>query len=362
MSEADYKDYSSYRKYRDATTGNTLLRLLEEFPNANWNYPILSGNPNIPIWYIRDNPDKEWDYSIYASYNPNMTIEEEEKDSTIWENYKKSLQESNIYKYNKISSERHIRNYWLRKNPNCSWEKAKEMCENKNWYTILQNPNANWENILEYIRNEELTWNFPWEYVYLNKNIKWENIVEIEEKYNAYLNFYIISSQSYVNWDIVQKYPEYSWDYSQLSRNVNIKWEIVKNNLDRPWDFYWLSKNPNITWEIVRDNPIHKWCPSNLSENPNITWEIIRDNPDYKWSPDNLSRNPNLTFEIIRDNQDFQWDYDILSTNLFLYNNTVCKREYDRDVEKRRRDVQGVLNTIFYKDLEGEVLGYVGYD
>jgi hypothetical protein len=128
------------------------------------------------------------------------------------------------------------------------------------------------------------------------------------------------------------------WDYYCLSQNLSITWEIVKENPDRPWDYYCLSRNPNITWEIVKENPDRPWDYYCLSKNPNITWEIVKENPDRPW------------------------DYCYLSRNEFLYNNTVCKREYKKAVEKRRGIVEPVLKTILYKDLSGEVLKYVGYD
>ncbi len=41
---------------------NTLLYLLEKYPNENWNYERLSENPNISIKYIKNNPDNKWDW------------------------------------------------------------------------------------------------------------------------------------------------------------------------------------------------------------------------------------------------------------------------------------------------------------
>lgn len=54
---------------------------------------------------------------------------------------------------------------------------------------------------------------------------------------------------------------------------------IIKDNSDKPWDWYHLSQNPNITWDIVEANLDKPWdlIGLSLSQNPNITCDIIVD-------------------------------------------------------------------------------------
>ena len=58
---------------------------------------------------------------------------------------------------------------------------------------------------------------------------------------------------------LLELFPNKPWDYYHLSRNPNITWNIVKANPNKPWDYKWLSKNPNITWDIVKANPDKRW-------------------------------------------------------------------------------------------------------
>ena len=44
--------------------------------------------------------------------------------------------------------------------------------------------------------------------------------------------------------------------------------QFILNNPNKPWNYYPLSKNPNITWEIVINNLQIKWSYKDLSENP----------------------------------------------------------------------------------------------
>ena len=69
---------------------------------------------------------------------------------------------------------------------------------------------------------------------------------------------------------------------------INKEWckyylKFIEDNPDKDWNWYYISCNPNITWEIIRDNPDKPWDWYSISMNPNITWEIIRDNPDKRW-------------------------------------------------------------------------------
>ena len=86
--------------------------------------------------------------------------------------------------------------------------------------------------------------------------------------------------------------PQINWDYWYLSSNPNITWEIVKNNPEQEWDYEQFSVNPNITWDIVKFNDHLDWNYYRVSCNPNITWEIIQNNPQIDWNSSILSRNP----------------------------------------------------------------------
>ena len=71
------------------------------------------------------------------------------------------------------------------------------------------------------------------------------------------------------------------------------KWfQFILDNPEKGWDYWGLSKNPNITWEIVKKHPEFNWNYYGLSSNPNITWEIIKMNPEKPWDYQGLSMNP----------------------------------------------------------------------
>lgn len=72
---------------------------------------------------------------------------------------------------------------------------------------------------------------------------------------------------------------------------VNHLYILIKLYPDKPWNWYSISQNPNITWEIIQQNPDKPWNWSSISINPNITWKIIQQNPDKPWCWYGISRN-----------------------------------------------------------------------
>jgi hypothetical protein len=55
---------------------NHLLTLLKLFPDAKWNYVDLSGNPNMRMWYVLENSEKEDWYSHGLSANSGIQPDE----------------------------------------------------------------------------------------------------------------------------------------------------------------------------------------------------------------------------------------------------------------------------------------------
>ena len=53
---------------------NHLLKLLELYPDADWNYYWLSSNPNITWDFVQSKPNADWDYCLLSA-NPNITID-----------------------------------------------------------------------------------------------------------------------------------------------------------------------------------------------------------------------------------------------------------------------------------------------
>ena len=56
--------------------------------------------------------------------------------------------------------------------------------------------------------------------------------------------------------------------YSDLENEWLRGWyQLIRDNPDKEWDWYCLSDNPNITWEIIQQNPDKDWDWKALSIN-----------------------------------------------------------------------------------------------
>ena len=68
--------------------------------------------------------------------------------------------------------------------------------------------------------------------------------------------------------------------------------DYIKEHPDKNWvDYYEISQNPNITWDIIEANPDKPWQYGVVDRNPNITWDIVEANLDKPWRYDWLAKN-----------------------------------------------------------------------
>jgi len=105
--------------------------------------------------------------------------------------------------------------------------------------------------------------------------------------FERHWNWYSLSKNPQVTWDIVQANPDKQWDWGCLSRNPNITWDIVQANPDKPWDWRWLSRNPNVLRYPLAEMERTAWHFI-------AAWRIQRafkkaySNPEYKMCRDRL--------------------------------------------------------------------------
>lgn len=149
---------------------------------------------------------------------------------------------------------------------------------------------------------------------------------------------------------LIDKYPNFCWNWYTLSGRSIITLEFVKKHIDKPWDWRRLVKNPKFTLEWLdefHDNirlwgaydicgspnfdmswvdkyPDKQWNSEDadirrgyqkyMCKNPNLTIDWLRNHPDRDWWPD-ISCNPNITLEILLEFSDKNWDWQKLTVN-----------------------------------------------
>ncbi len=289
-------------------------------PEKNWNWYAISANNNITWDFIKKNPNIRWDWAGLSA-NPNIT----------WD--------------------------IITNNPDKPWH----------WDDMAGNPNITWDIIADKIPERA---DIFWYNASCNINITWDIIAN---NLDRPWHWYWISQHPNITWDIIANNPDKPWDWHGISRNPNITWDIIANNLNKPWDWHGISNYANVTWDIIANNLDKPWnlcrfirnnnitwgdfkkmdyhrcsniipCDAwyQLSTMPNITTDIIMNNLDKPWYWLGISYNSNLTIECIEKNM-HKIDFTELSMNIFLWNDTVYKREIAQDIRDRRGRIIEIL-------------------
>ena len=109
---------------------------------------------------------------------------------------------------------------------------------------------------------------------------------------------------------LILKFPDYPWDWRELSKNPNISWDFFKNHQFFPWNMFYISANKNITnISRVLNNPSINWDWTGVSINHNITLDIVLKNLTLPWDWGWLTRNSNISLNMILKNKQFAWDW-----------------------------------------------------
>jgi hypothetical protein len=147
-------------------------------------------------------------------------------------------------------------------------------------------------------------------------------MINIIDNFNTLLDWDIISYNSNITLDIINKNLDKPWNMHALSQHQNITMKDV-NNLNLNWHYGCMSSNPNLTEEMIINNLDKRWNIDELSVHNNITPEFIintfnyyYDNAPHNASHSYLSYNPNLSFELINSNL-YNFDWCNLSVNTF---------------------------------------------
>lgn len=319
----------------------SLEKLVNLFPKKRWDWGKLASNPNISWEFIKLHPGKiNW---YYVLSNPNLTLE---------------IIESILFV--------EINNNLLYPGKKCM---------------INDHPQNSYDTALNYIHHNNNCIPTLIDFLFYRKRepiipIKVE-IIDISSKENkillnnkCHLNLLDFSSyqrigmdqlctdllkmhgknickkisrHKLITWDIIYSFPEFPWNWYEISKNPNITWDIIYNNLDLSyftmhrndvkkyfnnfvrtpvlspswkWDF--ISKNKNITWDIIQSFPEFPWNWHEISRNPNITLDVITKNlnlqerfgEEAKWNWDVISYNPNITSDLVLLNLSYNWNFD----------------------------------------------------
>lgn len=314
----------SYNLFPNApiTFSNELIRLLEKYPEKNWNWERLSANPNITLEYIDKHPTSDkyrWNW-LGISSNPNITIEFVEK---YYNSNKYRWDWGELSHYLPITLkifEKYISSWnYFRLSHNCSItieiiSKYKSL--GWDWEVISCNPNITMKIVEEY---KNLPWS--WEAFSWNPNITMDFIKKHPENNKITYNYNYISCNPGITMDIVESYRD------------EVDMQYRNNELSVIWDWDGLSENPNLTSEfIIKYSDKLNWMKLlyNKALKLDVIENLMNSELRHKLNFDKLSRNPNITIEFVEKYYDgimciYFWDWAALSFYLKLTDELIEK-------------------------------------
>lgn len=318
---------------------NKLVEFLNYFKNSNWNYTVLSDNPNITLDYVLSNLDKNWSW-YHLSSNKNIVSSPDIiiKHSNLPWNIAGLSKNPNIdfdYIFSRPELKWHDNNLCC--NPNINIEIVEKIILEKkykiNWLDLSKNSGIYWRDI----NRTQYTKNYNWwnSSVSINPNIT-EKIVENNNKY--IWSWLELSYNKSLSWDFIIKNLDNKLTWYGISENPNITLDIVKANLNKPWSLHEISKHINIYWNNIISNPFLAWSYRGVSSNPNVTMEIVENNINiFEWNKYGLSENPNITIDFVKNHEYIDFDFHFLSKNIFNYDDNMYEsnkkfRKYEQEL------------------------------
>ena len=299
------------------------LELIKKYL-CKWNYYELSKNPNLTEEFILKYPYRHWDIDYLIDNNK-------------------------ITDFNTLSKFKYINEKIIDKYPDKPWD----------WEWLIQNTNIcikkfisvnliekyeNRQNYYKLSKDQNLTEKFILKYPHQN----WDIIYLI--KNNKITDFKALSKFKYINYVIIDEYPDKPWDWGWLNENINFEIErYIPLNLIKKysysWVYYYLSKNQNLTEEFILKHPSQNWDIDYLIENNKITdfntlskfinidQKIINNYPNKPWDWEWLIQNTNINVEKyiplnLIEKYLYKWDYQLLSKNPNLTKEFILKYPY----------------------------------
>lgn len=311
---------------------NELQKILLNYSQEwEWDFSMLSYNPNIDMDFIITNNNLNWDFN-YVSENPNLTMKIVEKYPDKKWNWEKISKNKNIFindiieKYDKpwnfksISLNPNITETFIEENIDKEWD----------WDVLMRHHNISLKFIKKYLHmtNNNID---TWKNISLNPNI---TQVFIEENID-YIQFYELSFQT-LDIEFIIKHIDKEWCWYYISSDINLEIEdIINKYINLPWDiegfifnynkiindeiielfkmlcmkkaineeylWEWLSGNDNIDENIIEKYIEKDWNWSLLSLNSKLSLNFIEKYSDKEWSWCGISEaNPNINLDFVK--------------------------------------------------------------
>jgi hypothetical protein len=294
------------------------LEWIKQEPDKDWNYSIITNTYRDEFWdMIISNPDINWQFSrigqwpmIYVNWDIEIPLR-----AYNYLSYQRLIPIDKIrsnmdkpWNFHNISSNLDIKLVLENADLPFEWERISwrkdftfedvlnHLDKPWNWYYITSSF-FNWERFVEHI---DLPWhidyicskgNFRWEYIDMFPNIKW--------------NFDILSGkrrfgwgEDNFNWNLLDTFKNEKWNYKILCRRPDFNWCVYKKYIDKDWSYDDLCLVKSFDWNILLELPDKPWNYSILAKRKDLNLKLVFATLN-RWNLRIVSKNPCITKEIV---------------------------------------------------------------
>ena len=321
-----------------------LEKIVLAYPKKSWNMILLSQNPNIRQEFMDNHPEFDWNQdSRYC--NPNIT-----------ERFICQHPEIN-WDYKVLSIFHHLSYHFIDTHIHEDWDfEILSIHPNIDFTLVSKHKQVPWNYDIFCSDNQSLSYtlyckysDFPWSKKYLirNKKITWQNVIQ-SDLWEYASEF---SHNSNITLQIIKENPLVKWNWNVISRTIVLDETTLEEKL--PWNYYWLSSNPSLTWEIIdkfkgEDWDLH-YLFTHFEINEERLYDFVKKNRlsmDWygisfnketplsileKYSSvviwDYVGMNHNLNLEFIQENEEFLDCFELLSYNSLHYYKKLKENE-----------------------------------
>lgn len=286
---------------------NELIRILEKYPDKDYNYDRLSMNANMTFDYVLKNTNKPWNWRDLSRFLP-ITVKDVVDNLDLPWNYKYLSMNDNIKLKDVL--------YYI----SCVDDPLLITKDNGNddkYHQLLFKP-WSWRYLFEkelptydFFKKSSDKSNFRtvMESEGLNPIITMINILNkiIPLKDNEYKSIYSgISLNKNFDFDLLLKYPDLPWNYFRLSFNrSNLKLSVISKLKDKDWNWTVIPERINIdipgnNIEDYLDLP-WDWEYMHKVKSDVINLDFVLKHIDQKWSWGGLllHRNKIITYDFV---------------------------------------------------------------
>jgi len=284
-------------------------KALTKYPDAPWDWRLVSSNPSVSFEYIRNNPQLPW-VLAYISENASTTEQ--------------------IVRSNKAFPWDFSR---LCSNPNMSFAffdefliKPREMLQ-VDWCLLSAHPSVDMATVMKYPL-------YAWDDRYLSANPNLSsNFILNEGNGRNWFAPAICANPGITARDIIRTTLSarvgFEWSYGCLSCNPNLPVAFVKDNLYHDWNYHSISRRAALAdVEAYGQVP---WDAHGLSMNPNISFKFVKTRGDVAWDLPSLLMNPAIPLSTILDRQSWfykAWPSASSSPESFMSSNPTVTLEW----------------------------------